>query len=76
MPAANALIAMSAKRGGAAALDGPQHFELRPSQRTAIAFDESVSCPADNVGHLEGWPCHPLSTLDGCFDSPWLRTVI
>jgi hypothetical protein len=31
MPAANALIAMSAECGGAAALDGSEHFELCPS---------------------------------------------
>ena len=34
MPAANALIAMAAERGRAAALDGPEHFELWPGQRT------------------------------------------
>src|SRR5437867_2453481 len=44
MSAANALIAMAAERGCAAALDGPEHFELCPRQRTAIAFDESASC--------------------------------
>ena len=34
MPAANALIAMSAECGRAAALDGAEHFELCPGQRT------------------------------------------
>jgi len=76
MPAANALIAMSAECGGAAALDRPEHFELCPRQRTAIAFDELVSCPADNVGHLRGRPCHAFSSLGGCLDSLRLRTVI
>src|SRR3954454_4260109 len=58
MPAAVALIAMAAECRCAAALDCPEHFELCPRQRTVIAFDESVSSPADDVGHLPGWPCH------------------
>jgi hypothetical protein len=58
MSATNALIAMSAERGGSAALDRPEHFEVCPRQRIAIAFDESVSCPADDIGHLQGRPGH------------------
>jgi hypothetical protein len=58
MPAAVALIAMAAECRCAAALDCPEHFELCPRHRIMIAFDESVSCAADNVGHLPGWPCH------------------
>jgi hypothetical protein len=42
MPTANALIAMSAERGGAAAFDRPEHFELCPRQRTAIAFVSGI----------------------------------
>jgi len=56
--AANALIAMPAERGGAAAFDGPEHFELCPRHRTTIAIDESAFHSADDVGHLPGWPCH------------------
>ena len=58
MPAANALIAMAAECRGAASLNRPKHFELSPGQRTAIAFDEYVSCPADDIGHLPGWSAH------------------
>ena len=42
MPAANALIAMPAECGCAAALDCAKHFELCPGQRIAVAFDELV----------------------------------
>src|SRR5579872_2826938 len=76
MAAANALVAMSAERGSAATFDGPKHFELCPRQRTAIAFDEPASCPADDVGHLPGRPCHSFSPLGGCFDSGRLGTAI
>ena len=58
MPAANALIAMAAECGCTAALDCPEHFELCPGQRTAVAFNELAPCPVDDVGHLPGWPCH------------------
>jgi hypothetical protein len=60
MPTANALIAVPSERGRAASLDRPKHFELSPGQRTAIAFDEFVSCPADDIGHLPGWSRHSL----------------
>jgi hypothetical protein len=58
MPAANALITMSAECGGAAVFECAKHSELCPRQRTTVAFDKSVSCPADDVGHLPGWPLH------------------
>src|SRR4051812_20768654 len=56
--ATNTSIAMAAERCSSAALDGGEDFELHPAQRLAVAFDKSGSCPADNIGHLEGWPCH------------------
>ena len=56
--ALSALIAMSTQRRCAAAGDSVEHFELRPSQRCAIAFDESGSCPVNDVSHLPGWPFH------------------
>src|SRR3974377_877563 len=58
MPAANTLIAMPTECGRAAALDCAKHFELGPGERIAIAIEELVSCPADDIGHLPGWPCH------------------
>src|SRR5215471_8259140 len=76
MAAANAGIAMSAQCGRAASLDSPEHFQLRPRQRTAMAFDEFASCPADDIGHLPGWPCHALWSPVGCFDPVRLRIGI
>ncbi len=76
MPAANALIAMSAEFGGAAALYRPEHFQLCPGQRTTIAFDEFISCPADDVGHLPGRPRHGLWPFVGDTPSPRPRIVI
>src|SRR5271167_1296375 len=58
MPTANALIAMAAECGRAATLDCAKHFELGPGERIAITFEELVSCPADDIGHLPGWSCH------------------
>ena len=58
MPAANALIAVPTKCGRAATLDRAKHFELGPGERIAITFEELVSCPADDIGHLPGWPSH------------------
>src|SRR6516162_7887107 len=58
MPAAHTSIAMPAECGRAATRDGAKHFELAPRERIAIAFEELVACPADDIGHLPGWSCH------------------
>src|SRR6516225_4095372 len=58
MPAANALIAMPTECCRAATRDGVEHFELGPRQRITITFEELVSRPADDIGHLPGWSCH------------------
>ncbi len=76
MPAVQTPVAMAAECGGAAAFDRPEHFELCPCERPTIAIDEFTSCPADDIGHLKGWPCHAFSYPAGCFDSLWLRTAI
>src|SRR5271157_5339087 len=34
------------------------HLEPAQSERIAIAFEELVACPADDIGHLPGWSCH------------------
>jgi hypothetical protein len=56
--ASSALIAMSTQRRCSAACNSVEHFELRPSQRCAVAFDESGSCLVNDVSHLPGWPFH------------------
>ena len=73
--AAKALITVPAEGGGAATLDGAEDFELCPRQRTVIAFDETASCLADDLGHLPGRPCHASASLGACFDMARVETV-
>ena len=58
MPAAGALIEMTAECGGATARNGQQHFDVLPAEPLAISFDEGSSRAADEIGHLEGRPAH------------------
>ena len=61
MPALGALVAMAAERGGAAARDGVQHFDMRPVQPAPAPFEEAGAAGANNISHLEGWPVHLLA---------------
>jgi hypothetical protein len=58
MPAARALIDMTAECGGATPRNGQQHFDVLPTDPLAISFDKSSSCAADEIGHLQGRPTH------------------
>jgi hypothetical protein len=58
MAAAFTLVAMSAKCGRAAALDGSEHFQLWPRKKPSTAIQESTAGPTDDVGHLPRWPVH------------------
>jgi hypothetical protein len=60
MPAAGALIEMTAECGGTTPRNGQQHFDVFPADPLAIPFDESSSRRADKIGHLEGRPIHLL----------------
>src|SRR5580692_1676924 len=60
MPAAGALIEMTAQCGGTTPANGPQHFAVLPTEPVAISFEESVSRGADQIGHLQRWPGHLL----------------
>jgi hypothetical protein len=60
MPAAGALIEMTAQCGGATPPNGQQHFDMLPTEPVAISFDESSSRCADEIGHLQGRPAHLL----------------
>src|SRR2546422_9556980 len=62
MPAAGALIDMTAECGGATPPNGQQHFDVLPGDPPAILFDKSSSCAADEIGHLKGRPS-PLTLL-------------
>src|ERR1700726_3708762 len=58
MTAAGTLIEMTAECSGTTARNGQQHFDLLPAEPLAVSFDESSSCAADEIGHLEGRPAH------------------
>src|SRR5215472_6084102 len=60
--AARAQIAMTTESGGTAAGDGFQQLDLWPAHACAVTITESVPCLAHDIGHLEGWPTHPLCT--------------
>ena len=58
MPAAGALIEMTAECSGATPRNGQQYFDVLPAEPLAISFDEGSSCAADEIGHLEGRPAY------------------
>jgi hypothetical protein len=58
MPAAGALIDMTAECGGTTPRNGQQDFEMLPADPLAISFDECSSRAADEIGHLERRPTH------------------
>src|SRR5271167_1655507 len=58
MPAAGALIDMTAECRGTTPRDGQQHFDVLPADPLAISFDKSSSGAADEIGHLKGRPTH------------------
>ena len=58
MSATGALIEMTADCGGTTPRDGPQHFDVLPTEPVTISFDECFSRGADEIGHLEWWPGH------------------
>src|SRR5208283_5438063 len=58
IPAADTSIAMPAQGGGAAALDGRQHFEMLAGDPATTRFDELLSRHADEIGHLQRRPTH------------------
>ena len=60
MSAVRALIAMSTQRGGAATRDGLQHFFVLAVDPPATAFNEGLSCTANDIGHLQRRPVHAL----------------
>ncbi len=58
MPATGTRIQMSAERSRATTLDGCQDLAVLVGKPLAAAFDEWLSCSADEIGHLQGWPAH------------------
>src|SRR5882762_3800659 len=60
MPAASALIEMTAQCGGTTPRHGPQHLDMLPTEPVPVSFQESSSRGADEIGHLQGRPAHLL----------------
>ena len=60
MAAAGALIQMAAHRGGAAPLDGYEHFEVQPREPGRGPVHESAPGGGDDIGQLQQWPFHSL----------------
>ncbi len=58
MPAAGALVEMTAECGGTTARNSQQHFDVLPAEPLAISFEKSGSRGADEIGHLQGRPAH------------------
>jgi hypothetical protein len=65
IPAAGTPITMPAPGGGAAALDGRQHFEMLAGGPSATRFDEFLPRHPDEIGHFQRRPTH-------LFVSGWL----
>jgi hypothetical protein len=57
MPAAGALIEVSAERRRATGFDGGQHLPVLRGQ-PPLAFGENPSRDAEEIGHLERRPVH------------------
>ena len=66
MSATGAAIAMSAKRGGAAAHDSQQHLPVLPVDPLAAVFHKCLSSTANNVGHLHERPVVQLCLCPPC----------
>jgi len=76
MAAANAAVPVTVQSGGAATLDGVQHFLLGPGQPGATAFDEALALGANDIGHLEGGPHHFLCLFRDWWTVSGLDTFI
>ena len=53
-------IQVATERRRAAVLDGKEDAEMQPRQPRTVLVDEAVAVRADDIGHLERWPCHFL----------------
>ena len=60
MAAAGALIHMATHGGGAAPLDGYEHFEVQPGEPCGRPVHESVAGGGYDIGQLQEWPLHSL----------------
>src|ERR1017187_242599 len=66
VPAAGALIAMPAQRGGAATRDRQQHLLMLPVDSPTAAFYEALPGTANDIGHLQRRPVQTLRIGSPC----------
>src|SRR5215467_8436292 len=60
IPAAGALVDVTAKLRGATEDDGSQNLQMQPGEPFPAVLVECGSGCVDEVGHLQGWPRHLL----------------
>src|SRR5262249_37163986 len=58
MPAAGALVEMTAECSGTLGGRAQQPFAVLPAEPLAVSFEKSASRGADQIGHLQRWPAH------------------
>ena len=58
MSATRTFIDVPAERGRPAANDGGQDLQVQPGEPFPTALVKGGSGCADQVGHLQRWPCH------------------
>ena len=58
MPAVGTLVDVTAESRSAATDDGGQDLQMQPGELFPAALVKGVSGCADQVGHLQRWPCH------------------
>ena len=63
MAALAAAVQMTAERSSAAMLDGEKHTDMQPGQPGPALLYQAIAMRADDIGHLERWPCHLLWSL-------------
>ena len=58
MPAVGTLVDVTAECRSAATDDGGQNLQVQPGEPFPTALVKGGSGCADQVGHLQRWPCH------------------
>ena len=60
MAAGGTLVHVTAHRGGAAAFDSAERFQVQPGEPGRRMIDQSVTRRGYNIGQLQEWPLHSL----------------
>jgi len=63
MAASGTPVQVAAESCRSAVPDGAQYLQLRPGQMSTVSPDEAVARDTNDIGHLEGGPCHLFSSF-------------